>query len=298
MLFLGSLMVKQSSIILLILLASFSVHSRENVKVSALDNSRWVFSGNNTLCSIVHEIKDFGVAKIIAEAGEELRIELKSNELREQTEYRSVYKVSPVWERDTPQYIDDIGEVVYSQSTGELVINNADSVFERLKLGAWVKIIINNGRQINDGVILSNINFEAPAEDFIACRNKLIPVNYQQVRNSEFYFSSGSTTVSKNSYRALRGISEYVKATSSISKILIDGYSDNRGRTGVKLRMSRERAEEVAALLIEFGIPRSMIQIRSHGDRYPIQDNAHASGRQKNRRVTVRLIKKSAAGRS
>ncbi|MCW8330709.1 OmpA family protein [Photobacterium sp. SDRW27] len=291
-------MVRRSSIILLILLLSFSVYSRENVKISALDNSQWVFSGNNTICSMAHEIKGLGVAKIIAEAGEELRLELKSNQLTELTEYRSVYRVPPVWSRDTAKYIDDIGEVFYSQATGNLIINSANSVFEHLKQGAWIKVILNNGRQINDGVVLSNINFAVPAEAFAACRNNLMPVNYQQVRNSEFYFESGSTTLSKYSHRALGGISEYVKATPSISKILIDGYSDNRGRTGVKLRMSKERAEEVAALLIEFGIPHTMIQIRSHGDRYPIANNAHEAGRKKNRRVTVRLIKKSAAGKS
>lgn len=298
MLFLGSSMVRKSSIILLVLLASFSVHSQEAVKVSALDNSQWVFSGNNTLCSIAHEIKDFGIAKIIAEAGEELRIELKSSELTNLTELRSVYEISPVWKVENTQYIDDIGEVNYSQSTGEIIVNDADSVFESLKRGAWIKVVINNGRQFNDEIVLSNINFSTPAEDFTVCRNQLIPVNYQQIRNSEFYFQPGSSQVSKNSHRTLRGITEYVKATSSIGRILIDGYSDNRGRTGVKLRMSRDRAEEVASLLIEYGIPRKMIQIRSHGDRYPVEDNGHAAGRQKNRRVTVRLIKKSVVGRS
>jgi len=298
MLFLGSSMVRKSSSILLLLLASFSVYSQEAVKVSALDNSQWVFSGNNTLCSIVHEIKGFGVAKIIAEAGEELRIELKSSELTNLTELRSVYEVSPVWKVENTKYIDDIGEVNYSQSTGEIIVNDADSVFESLKRGAWIKVVINNGRQFNDEVVLSNINFPTPAEDFTVCRNQLIPVNYQQIRNSEFYFQSGSSQVSKNSHRTLVGITEYVKATSSIGKILIDGYSDNRGRTGVKLRMSRDRAEEVASLLIEYGIPRKMIQIRSHGDRYPVEDNGHETGRQKNRRVTVRLIKKSVVGRS
>ncbi|WP_338046939.1 OmpA family protein [Photobacterium alginatilyticum] len=298
MLFLGSLMVRQSSFILLLLLASFSVYSQENVKVSALDNSRWAFSGDNTLCSIEHEIKGFGIAKLIAEAGEELRLELKSNEITNLTVLHSVYEISPVWKSNNAKFIDSLGDANNSNATGEIIVNKAGAIFERLKSGSWIKVIINAGRQLNDEIVLSNINFEAPAEAFVACRNSLIPVNYQQIRNNVFYFDSGSSDVSKNSHRTLMGIAEFVSATQSISKILVDGYSDSQGRTGVKLRMSRERAEEVASLLIEYGIPRSMLQIRSHGDRYPVEDNAEAAGRQKNRRVSVRLIKKSVVGRS
>ncbi|WP_299019568.1 OmpA family protein [uncultured Photobacterium sp.] len=278
------------------LLASTQGYSQEKTRISALDNSQWTYNGNKTMCSISHEIETFGIAEIIAEAGEETRLEIKSNELKKQVAYRSIYEISPVWATGSEKPIYDIGMIDFSPITGELVIHQAGSVFDKLKNGTWIKVLLKDERQITDGVVLSNINFLQPAEEFLKCRNNLLPVNYQQVRNSEFYFVSGSTSVSRESLRALRGISEYIKETASISKVLIDGHSDNRGRTGVKLRMSRERAEEVAAALIEFGIPHKMIQIRSHGDRYPIADNAQELGRKKNRRVTVRLIKKSAAG--
>ncbi|WP_232323263.1 OmpA family protein [Photobacterium sp. J15] len=289
-------MVRRSVATLLMLLASTQGYSRENTRMSALDNSHWTYKGNKTMCSISHEIEDFGVAAIIAEAGEETRLEIKSNELKKQIAYRSLYEMPAVWANNATKLIYDIGMINFSPLTGELVVHQADVVFEKLKNGTWVKVQLKDERQITDSVVLPNINFQEPAEDFLTCRNHLLPVNYQQVRNSEFYFPSGSTSVSKDSLRALRGIAEYIRETKSISKILIDGHSDSQGRVGVKLRMSRERAEEVAAALIEFGIPHKMIQIRSHGDRYPIADNSLELGRKKNRRVTVRLIKKSAAG--
>ncbi|KXF81091.1 hypothetical protein ATN88_19200 [Enterovibrio coralii] len=38
------------------------------------------------------------------------------------------------------------------------------------------------------------------------------------------------------------------------------------------------------------GIDKAMLEVRAHGERYPIASNENAEGRQKNRRVTLRLV--------
>ncbi|PSU47197.1 sodium-type flagellar protein MotY precursor [Photobacterium frigidiphilum] len=289
-------MVIKSIITLLVLVVSCTVCAGDNVWISPLDSSTWVFFGSKTECVISHDVEGFGVVKIIAEAGVGTRLEIISKELKNLTDDHSVDSMPAYWAVEKVNNINYQGNVSFSLLTSELVFNNADEVFERLDQGEWIKIGLNGHGQKNDTVVISNVNFELPAKRFLSCKDDLILLNYQQVRSSEFYYPSGSTLVSKLDIRTAYGIAEYVKVIRSIKKVLIDGYSDSQGRSTVNLRISRERAEEMAALLIEFGVPQKMIQIRSHGDRYPIADNALADGRKKNRRVTVRLIKNSAAG--
>ncbi|MGF1757539.1 OmpA family protein [Photobacterium sagamiensis] len=281
---------------MLMLVVSCAGYAGDNVWISPLDSSTWVFSGNKTACSLSHDVEGFGVAKIIAEAGVGTRLEIISKELKKKWSNYSVNSMPAFWAIDEVKPLDYQNDVSFSLLTNELIFNNADDVFERLDQGEWIQVNLNGNGQRNDTIVISNVNFEVPAKQFSACKTDLISLNYQQIRSSEFYYSSGSTLVSKKDIRTVYAISEYVRSVRSIKKILIDGYSDSQGRSAVNLRMSRERAEEMAALLIEFGVPHKMIQIRSHGDRYPIADNHFAGGRKKNRRVTVRLIKNSAAG--
>ncbi|MFC1507690.1 OmpA family protein [Pseudomonadota bacterium] len=289
-------MVIKSIVTMLILVVSCAGHAGDNVWISALDSSSWVFSGNKTACSLSHNVEGFGVAKIIAEAGVATRLEIISKELKKDSINYSVNSIPAFWAVDEVKPLDYQNDVSFSLLTNELIFHNADEVFERLDKGEWIQVGLHGNEQKNDIVVISNVNFEVSAKQFLACKTDLISLNYQQIRSSEFYYPSGSTLVSKKDLRTVYAISEYVKGVRSIKTILIDGYSDNQGRSAVNLRMSRERAEEMAAILIEFGVPHQMIQIRSHGDRYPIADNRSAGGRQKNRRVTVRLIKNSAAG--
>lgn len=289
-------MVIKSIITILALVVSCTVCAGDNVWISPLDSSTWVFSGNKTECVISHDVEGFGVVKIIAEAGVGTRLEIKSKELKNLTGEHSVNSMPAFWAVEKVSNINYQGNISFSLLTSELIFNNADEIFERLDQGEWIKVGLNEQGQKNDTLVISNVNFELSAKRFLSCKDDLILLNYQQVRSSEFYYPSGSTLVSKSDVRTAYGIAEYVKVIRSIKKVLIDGYSDSQGRSTVNLRVSRERAEEMAALLIEFGVPQNMIQIRSHGDRYPIADNALADGRKKNRRVTVRLIKNSAAG--
>ena len=76
-----------------------------------------------------------------------------------------------------------------------------------------------------------------------------------------------------------------------MTKILIDGHTDNVGSSLANLSVSRTRAEQVAEALVELGIDKSMLETRAHGSRYPIASNSSTKGQAKNRRVTLRLVR-------
>jgi outer membrane protein OmpA-like peptidoglycan-associated protein len=58
------------------------------------------------------------------------------------------------------------------------------------------------------------------------------------------------------------------------------------------LQISKQRGSDVAQWFVENGVSKKMIEIRGHGDRYPKYDNTTEEGRDKNRRVEIRLVRK------
>ncbi|OEC36049.1 Outer membrane protein OmpA [Pseudomonas cuatrocienegasensis] len=69
--------------------------------------------------------------------------------------------------------------------------------------------------------------------------------------------------------------------------IRIEGYTDNRGDAAENLKLSRERAQAVADVLIDLGIDAGRIEVQGHGEDFPVAENASSQGRAQNRRVEV-----------
>jgi outer membrane protein OmpA-like peptidoglycan-associated protein len=78
-------------------------------------------------------------------------------------------------------------------------------------------------------------------------------------------------------------------------KIGIGGYTDNTDNTGdaaANLRLSGERTDNVRADLVRLGIDPSRVSAEGYGAENPIADNSTAEGRQKNRRISLRVTEK------
>lgn len=72
-----------------------------------------------------------------------------------------------------------------------------------------------------------------------------------------------------------------------ITQFRLDGHTDNYGEDGYNDQLSLRRANAVAALLANVGIPRTNISTRGMGKRDPVADNRTSSGRAENRRVAI-----------
>lgn len=72
--------------------------------------------------------------------------------------------------------------------------------------------------------------------------------------------------------------------------LVIDGHTDSSGPNSYNQRLSEERAESVAAYLINRGIQPVRIGAYGYGEEYPVASNGNAEGRRQNRRVELTLI--------
>jgi outer membrane protein OmpA-like peptidoglycan-associated protein len=107
-------------------------------------------------------------------------------------------------------------------------------------------------------------------------------------------FAGGKATLQSASQEQLTNIAAILKAYPQV-RIRIGGYTDNTGDPGTNLRLSEERANNVMDELVKLGIDPARMSARGYGAHDPIADNSTEDGRQKNRRISLRVTDQQAA---
>lgn len=138
-------------------------------------------------------------------------------------------------------------------------------------------------------VRLLPVKFSKAYSDYQSCTAKLLPMNYEQVKQAEIGFPGTGTELDAQAKAKLQVILEFLKADPTVNHIELDGHSDNSGNRLTNRDLSRRRALAVLDYLKANGIPESQITMRFHGERYPLAPNTNPANRAKNRRVNVHL---------
>ena len=73
------------------------------------------------------------------------------------------------------------------------------------------------------------------------------------------------------------------------SRIIISGYTDNRGSKEYNQILALKRANAVRDFLTNHGIPDAIIQVQAKGEDDPAADNSTDEGRALNRRTTIEI---------
>jgi OOP family OmpA-OmpF porin len=73
-------------------------------------------------------------------------------------------------------------------------------------------------------------------------------------------------------------------------QVLIEGFTDSIGSSAYNQQLSQRRAEAVANALSSGGISADRIISRGEGEKYPVDTNKTAAGRQQNRRVEITVL--------
>lgn len=104
-------------------------------------------------------------------------------------------------------------------------------------------------------------------------------------------FDSGSATLQPASDEQLRNIAAIMKAYPNV-KLKIGGYTDNTGDAAANLKLSQSRADNVRAELIQLGVAPDRLEAQGYGEEHPVADNNTEDGKQKNRRISMRVTAK------
>ncbi len=105
----------------------------------------------------------------------------------------------------------------------------------------------------------------------------------------DILFATDSSTVRSDLQRDLRSVAGNLMAYPN-STIQIIGHTDNEGDAGYNQSLSERRADAVADVLLDAGVPFSRVQTYGRGEDQPIASNLTSEGRAQNRRVEIVIL--------
>jgi outer membrane protein OmpA-like peptidoglycan-associated protein len=104
------------------------------------------------------------------------------------------------------------------------------------------------------------------------------------------HFDVDKATIKPESDHILDEIASILKAHSELSRIRIEGHTDNTGSRPYNLDLSMRRATAVVRALVGRGVPAGKLEAAGYGFDRPVASNATALGRAKNRRVEFTIL--------
>ena len=104
-------------------------------------------------------------------------------------------------------------------------------------------------------------------------------------------FDTGQATLQPASQEQLTNIAAILKAYPQV-QVRIGGYTDNTGDAAANLQLSQQRADNVMGELTKLGVDPSRMSAQGYGQEDPVADNSTEEGRQKNRRISLRVTAK------
>lgn len=107
---------------------------------------------------------------------------------------------------------------------------------------------------------------------------------------SEVLFDTGRFDPKPAATSALESLLALLKRYPKAA-IAIEGHTDDVGAAEMNQTLSERRADAVKTWLVAHGIPGTLITARGRGETSPVSSNATPDGRQKNRRVEIRIQK-------
>lgn len=278
---------KCSNVIFLTMISSLvALCAKAGSYSTPLDNTIWQVEESIFACSMTQPIPRFGSVTFIDEAGLPLMLQVKSPTLKKHADTINIYSTPAPWHpfgTNVEHGSNPVQNQSYRQESG------ATELLDKMNNGLWGQLDILADARLQHRVTLSSVNITNVLNQFIECRQYLLPVNFEQIKHTIIYYNSGKRKHSNKYQQTLQNMVTYILADPRVKHIEIDGHTDGIGESLPNRTLSRERAQHIQKLFVNSGIAETTITTRFHGDRYPVSSNNTHEGRNQNRRVEIRL---------
>ncbi|MCS0303027.1 MotY family protein [Vibrio diabolicus] len=256
-----------------------------------MDLSKWIYKGNLFECNLLQSNRLYGKFYFRSEPNN--KTYFISDIHYENNKWKTIALISQSAPWSSELYRKEFATLDFTKPSQRFVFSKgADELMDSIATGNWVTLSLkgSNASSLSE-IVIPTIQIQNALKSFNACRARLPKLSFSEARNLVLSFDFGQKALSRKQQETLAALNSYVSVDDRVTKILIDGHTDNVGSSLANLSVSRTRAEQVAEALVELGIDKSMIETRAHGSRYPIASNNSTKGQAKNRRVTLRLVR-------
>lgn len=224
------------------------------------------------------------------QAGKSLNMVLAGRNITRLGQQTNVSMNHPVWFNQGSVVSQPLlSDLSTNNDNGRIVTNlHSHDLYQAFKSGWWMTYQGNN-----QTLTFPSTGINKKTTEFDKCIANLPKIGFDEAHLTNITFSNGVVNMTTKQLDLISNISGLIKKDGNISKVYIDGYTDNVGGNITNLKLSKKRASEVAYTMVLNGVKKDMIRVTGQGSRNPIYSNATKDGRDRNRRVEIRLIKTS-----
>lgn len=104
-------------------------------------------------------------------------------------------------------------------------------------------------------------------------------------------FQVGTAKLLPDSFPILQEVADYLKFNQGITKMSVDGHTDNTGSAALNKTLSQQRAEACMNWLVGHGIAAGRLEAHGFGPDKPLVENDTPENRAKNRRTEFNILK-------
>lgn len=261
-----------------------------------IDVAGWQADSSVFECSLVQQIPGLGQAVFYHQAGESLRFYLQTPSTPMQAGRALLTSQPPIWRQELG--VRDLGyvDVAISRQPVSLDTPRSRLLIAELERGmvptlmrrAW----FSDHESVHVG--LSPVHFGAAYAEYHECTAALLPVNFSQIERSTVFWQPNQRELSDDMKAQLDNIVTYVEADPDVSGFEVNGFTDGAGNPRENFELSRIRAFAVHQYLVDQGINEDMLNTRFFGSAPQfriVEDERSAADRDRNRRVTVRVLR-------
>ena len=109
------------------------------------------------------------------------------------------------------------------------------------------------------------------------------------LNDAVLHFANAKAELSPEGVQAVQSVAQDLKGYSGTYKTVVTGYTSSTGSKPFNKKLSKRRADAVAKVLVDSGIPAGSVETVGAGPDNPIADNKTAEGQAQNRRVEIEV---------
>jgi outer membrane protein OmpA-like peptidoglycan-associated protein len=270
-----------------------SVLARDSLYIAAMETSKWDMSAETPIhCALEHDIPRFGKAVFSQSAGRKMQLTLLYNRYMPE-KMPVIFQIEPpVWKNNSDGFILANLETRPRAQKMTVPSEAAERAFYDLEAGFQPSFYIYADRETDDPIIvtLSTVRFRDAETKFTDCIGGLYPDNFDDIKFAKLHFEfDDEFPTLKSEDNALEPMFNYLKVDNKVSRFIISGHADHKGKTCYNDTLSSRRAWYVYDLLIAKGVDPALISVKFFGESKPLVQGETKQELAVNRRVSVEV---------